>query len=1338
MCFMKRVKIGVIYFRVLSILFVVMFCFSYQCFPFGEAVSFSSENFIDENFKPATSVFAADMDQDGDMDVIASSASYNTIAWWEDTRGDSERWEKHIVTNMFQGARSVSTVDLDGDGDLDILAAAETTHEVTWWENDGSPADGGWIEHNVVDNFNKVKRVVAADLDKDGDLDIIGAAYFKKTIAWWENDGNPRNGGWIKHDIDTDIEGASDVFVFDMDDDGDLDAVGCAGLTGNIIWYVNDGTPAEGTWSKSIIQEGYFNITSISPSDVDGDGIMDVVAVSNLGAGPSWFKNPGSPGGDLWERTLITSVGDFLEINGADLNLDSKGDFAAARIDAGTSEIFWGVVEDSSGSSWIFGNTGVTGDGNGLFAVDMDGDDDPDILGATDKGIYWAENYSILPFRKVPFSSKKTVTWDFWDAKDTCSVDMECDGDLDILGCGDKNNESLIGWWENAGEKTDWNLHEISMTFKDPYRICPADLDKDGDMDVLCISKSDNKLAWWENRNSESLGWIYHQVAGDLKEASGVKAADIDRDGHIDIVASAISSNCIKWWKNNGYSSSWTEYEIQGTSAAEPGAMDVADINGDGWIDVAATSKSDFFVYWYENDGPPGDGAWEQHPALAIGKQYLAEQDIRAADMDNDGDIDLFLGGRGYYPLFSENLDGAGGLWSYNAILTANLKSYATDLADVDMDGDLDFFSADLTNNGVYWFENTGGGSYSWTEHFVDLLFETPTTLTAGDFDRDGLQDAAATNNRDGNLHWWKNKMIHSSPSFAPPDVISDTIDNPVSVIITDVNSDGLPDIVAASFDDNRVAWYENISSDSLSFNYHLITSDGYGPVQIEAGDINRDGKTDVLVCSKNGNRVQWLENRLPGDWNRHLVVDDVKSPSSAMLGDLNNDGWPDVIVARQPPVIGETRYMISCFLNDGTPTSTIDGNWEYCSVHTSGIAAGPVQLALGDFNNDARLDIAATYQGAGLIRWFENGDGKPLSFTQRGVSDILNSPAGIAVGDMENDGNMDIIVSAFGSGTELIEYYRNDGSPSDGGWYRRNVAEGVEDVTKLKVLDLDCDGDMDVISNFFKSGMINATGIKWFASDGSSLPQYVGHTITSDFGAFNFTSFDAGDFDNDGDLDIAASSSNDSLQWYLNRGGQFSLVTRDVAPATLQNGDLNAFLKITINHKGRGGDTWIEPATLHLLLEEAAGDPLTQEEAHNLIRSFSFYHDDGSNDFEPESDTLIKQTNDYTVEKGGHVMLQLPDRHPDMYIESENTETYFLVVELTGWASGEVPNSFRIGHVTESSSTAQDRDYDINLNMSFSSNRTTKIVETVGTVVTPTPTPTPTSTPGINLIMSY
>ena len=83
--------------------------------------------------------------------------------------------------------KKVHTADVDGDGDVDVIAATDYVYnQVHWYRNDGTPQDGGWSKLNIDLGF-LAEELSSADLDGDGDTDVLGASTSANLVVWWEN-----------------------------------------------------------------------------------------------------------------------------------------------------------------------------------------------------------------------------------------------------------------------------------------------------------------------------------------------------------------------------------------------------------------------------------------------------------------------------------------------------------------------------------------------------------------------------------------------------------------------------------------------------------------------------------------------------------------------------------------------------------------------------------------------------------------------------------------------------------------------------------------------------------------------------------------------------------------------------------------------------------------------------------------------------------------------------------------------------------------------------------------------------------------------------------------------
>ena len=153
--------------------------------PVAASGIFGATNVVGESADGAFSAIAADVDGDGDMDVLSASRLDNRIAWYENDGG--QNFTTHTISTMALGARSVFASDVDGDGDMDVVSASRDDNRIAWYENDGNQV---FVTHTVASNADGAFSVFAADVDGDGDQDLLSASVDDDKIAWYENDGN--------------------------------------------------------------------------------------------------------------------------------------------------------------------------------------------------------------------------------------------------------------------------------------------------------------------------------------------------------------------------------------------------------------------------------------------------------------------------------------------------------------------------------------------------------------------------------------------------------------------------------------------------------------------------------------------------------------------------------------------------------------------------------------------------------------------------------------------------------------------------------------------------------------------------------------------------------------------------------------------------------------------------------------------------------------------------------------------------------------------------------------------------------------------------------------------
>jgi len=337
----------------------------------------TQEHNVDEDFVDPISLFSADINGDGYMDVLGAGASSDNITWWENVDGSGTSWTEHTVDRDFDAAESVHSADVNGDGYMDVLGAAYYDDDITWWENvDGSGTS--WTEHTVDGDFDGARSVHSADVNGDGYMDVIGAAYCDCYITWWENvDGSGTS--WTEHTIEEDLFTPISVFSADVNGDGYMDVLGAAFYGDEISWWEN--VNGSGTsWTEHTVDGDFNNPRSVYSADVNGDGYMDVLGAARYAHDITWWENVDGSGTSWTEHTVDGVFYGARSVYSADVNGDGYMDVLGA---AWADDLTWWENVDGSGTNWA--EHIVDGDfwgANAVLSVDVNGDGNMDILGA--------------------------------------------------------------------------------------------------------------------------------------------------------------------------------------------------------------------------------------------------------------------------------------------------------------------------------------------------------------------------------------------------------------------------------------------------------------------------------------------------------------------------------------------------------------------------------------------------------------------------------------------------------------------------------------------------------------------------------------------------------------------------------------------------------------------------------------------------------------------------------------------------------------------------------------------------------------------------------------------
>lgn len=855
----------------------------------------------------------------------------------------------------------------------------------------------------------------------------------------------------------------------------------------------------------------------------------------------------------------------------------------------------------------------------------------------------------------IPFAPASPISTLATRPEAVSPTDVDRDGDLDVV-VGWADGLPRVGWMENtAGNGSAWTLRTIATGTTDLLDLETADLDGDGDSDVVVTLRQAGAVVWYEN-TSNGAAWTPHTLSTAVALASKVAVGDVDRDGDVDVVAasSGTGPDVVVLLENAaGNGTSWTPRTVY-ANARFTRAVEVADIDGDGDADVLVDSGNDQTISWHEN--LLGNGTlWLARTVTTTG----GGAEATTADVDRDGDLDVIARVSNSSPGWYENVAGNGQGWVAHTIATPSGLQGTIVARDLDGDGDVDAVTAATGASAVQWFENVSGNGSAWVTRTIATNAAPPTVAAVGDLDGDGDPDVVFVAEFANEVSWYRNDSTRQTACFGPVRTIF-AVDTPFGLSTADIDHDGDPDAFLVSRGpQSAVHWLRN-DGGGAAWTPVTIATNGAFVFSMSAADVDGDGDPDGLLGGDLSIPPSFVENVSDGQaW----FVQSMATPGGPVAvelksADVDGDGDLDAVGSEGPSAL-------NWFENQ----NGLGDTWATHTVATAAINTNHPSFPT-DLDGDGDVDIVLADFTSALV-WYENVSGNGTSWTRRTVS----GAGAFTVVPIDLDGDQDLDLLASNPLSLSLVWHENLGGA--GAWSTHSL--GSLDVTTLEPRDLDGDGDVDFVA--------------WLGSNAGWLERtapgvaFTPHTVAAGVPG----EVTSADVDGDGSVDILSTAQlADVVRWNRNGRGHVLVDLSDQVPGMVENNDVFPIFRLTVTHAGRAGDANLELARIGLLLEEDLGDPLSTAEANALIAELRVYRDtNGNGTFDPGTDTLITTVPNLALTAGVQT-IALPDGDPNLQVAFGTPQTYFVVAQLTGTASQQAPNQFRVTHLAIGPSATQ------------------------------------------------
>jgi uncharacterized repeat protein (TIGR02543 family) len=827
-----------------------------------------------------------------------------------------------------------------------------------------------------------------------------------------------------------------------------------------------------------------------------------------------------------------------------DLNGDGFFDVAIAK-DAGLAEEIWlnnGFGHFGAAAASTFG----AGNSMAITLGDVDGDGDLDAVVAQ----WGAANEVWLNNGSGSFGVSPSNTFGSGSNWKIALGDIDGDGDLDAVvarGWGETEQTWLNNGGAQGGTQGNFSAHPTRPNFGagDSLDVVLADLDNDGDLDAAVANDGGEAETVWLNA-----GGVQGGTPGDFGAAPfatfgagdsrGLALGDVDADGDADLVIVNYASQPDEIWLNNG-SGSFGATAAYTLGSASGDDAELGDVDGDGDLDLAVANVGQEEI-WLNQGGAQGGtaGNFGATPHLTFSTDTSPE--IALSDLNGDGTLDALVA----------NWNQGSGLWVNPVPVTVTAVSPASNSHTAAISDNLSFTaSAPLDPFSLDPFTFVVHGS---AQGNLGGITSAIGGSAIGEFD--------------------------PTDNFFPGEIIHATV------------TDGVLDENGTPLQPYVWQFRAAVSAGSGLFadnGQSLGNGNGYG---IALGDLDGDGDLDAFLVNANSepDLVYFNDGGIQGGTPGHFSDSGQNLGSTngldAALGDLDGDGDLDAVVANygQPAQV----YSNDGGMQGGTPGYFSD------SGQSLGGNSDATAVALGDVDGDGDLDAVVVCVGSSLDRVYLNNGGiqggSPGSFTDSG-QDLGPAPTNtqdVALGDVDDDGDLDVFV--VNSGTSPNQLFLNNGGiqgGSPGSFTDSGQNLGTAAGFGVALGDLDGDGDLDAF--------LTTTGSQpdlVYVNDGTGVFSDSGQSL----GSSNGFAVSLGDLDGDGDLDAFAANSNQPSQVYINNGsGVFSdngqnlgnFDSRRLALGDLDgDGDLDAYIA---NYNNQADLVWINIPPITAVDDSAA-----------------------------------------------------------------------------------------------------------------------------------------------------
>ena len=898
-------------------------------------------------------------------------------------------------TGAGSSPRSLAVGDFNKDTFIDIAVINRASEKLGIFFGQANGTFDPMVSYPT-GNQSSPRICLVVDLNNDTYLDIVITNLGTKSLAFFFGDENGHFEGPLIHSPDFEWYPYS-IAAGDFNNDEKVDIAVTDLNNARIIIFLGNANKTLGTMIEYRMNQDSAP-SSIITMDINNDGQLDIVATDtsyhNVYILIGYYNSPFIEVKTYATGSILSPFAVIID----DVNNDMYNDIIVANADGDNIGVLLGGGNGNFTEETVYS----TGDGsrpNSLIVTDINKDYYTDII--------------------TTFSNREHIGI--------------------LLGYGNGSFMNQIIYYTGMNSQ--------------PHSITVSDFNNDTNIDIAVANYGSNQIGILLNHGR---GALKNQVVISVNDSSlpnAIRAGDFNKDSHTDLVVANMAEATISIFFGNGDGTFIHGMSYPTGIDSSPRFLAVGDFNDDRNLDIAVANADNIGVFLGNQDG-----AFLNQTSYFTGSNSKPWC-MTLGDFNNDKHLDIATVNAGTDEMILLLGDGNGAFINGVTHTTGfNSAPRFITSANLNNDDHLDIVVVNVGTSEIIIFFGAGNGTFFKQDTYSTGTLSLPRSAVIGDFNHDKQLDIVVGN-------YATNEIIvllgYGNGSFLDENVFFTGLDTkPGSLVAGDFNKDGKLDLGVAFVNGNQIAILLGKGDGTFFGQITYFTGLATYPSSLTVSDFNNDTWLDLAVANPYAPNIGIF---LGDPYRQYFIYSNYSTPKnsaphSICSADINGDRIPDIIVANSG------NDSIGIFLGNG------DGTFQDYRLFTTGSNTKPWFVLVNDFNNDTKLDLLVVNRQSnelGILRGVGNGKfAKIVTFS----ADVINDPLAVDIMDFNNDDIVDIVV--VNNGTNNLAVFLGFGNGSF--QYETKFSTGYNSrPSAIAIGDLNNDQSMDVVVTNYRSKKI-------------------------------------------------------------------------------------------------------------------------------------------------------------------------------------------------------------------------------------------------------------------------